>query len=106
MATTALAVPGGVALAPAAPAAAPKPQAATDAKGDVRSPLDLTRFSLSRSSDGRLRASITLAAGWDGGDLVAASGNPGSLCVKLWTASAPPDTTPQYLACVTADADE
>lgn len=103
MATTALAVPGGVALAAAAPAAAPKPQAATDPKGDVRSPLDLTRVSLARSSDGRLRASITLADGWDGDDLVADSGNPGSICLKLWTTTAPPDTTPAYLVCVTAD---
>jgi hypothetical protein len=92
-------------LSAVALAAAPAPQSATDAKGDVRSPLDLTRVSISRSSDGRLRASMTLAQSWTGDDLVAASGNPGSLCLKAWTTTAPPDTTPDYLVCVTADKD-
>jgi hypothetical protein len=101
LAATCAAAP--LALAATGPTA---PQAATDAKGDVRSPLDLTRFSLARSPDGRLRASITLASKWDGGDLVASSGNPGSVCVKLWTASAPPDTTPQWLVCASAGADQ
>ncbi|HEY6759511.1 MAG TPA: hypothetical protein VI318_08480 [Baekduia sp.] len=95
---------GGVTTATAA-APAPAPQVAADAKGDVRSPLDLTRFALARSSDGRLRASLTLAAAWDGRDLLSSSGNPGSLCLKLWTTSAPPDTTPQWLVCVTAGKD-
>jgi hypothetical protein len=98
----ALTATGATTAAPAA--TAPKPQAATDAKGDVRSPLDLTRVSLARGVDGRLRASITLADAWDGGDLLAETGNPGSICLKLWTTTAPPDTTPDYLACVTADA--
>jgi hypothetical protein len=89
----------------AALAAAPKPQAATDAKGDVRSSLDLTRVSISRSSDGRLRASMTLAAAWDAEDLLAGSGPPGSVCLKAWTTTAPPDTTPDYLVCATSDAD-
>lgn len=95
---------GGVA-ATVALAAAPKPQAATDPKGDVRSPLDLTRVSIARGSDGRLRASITLAADWDGEDLLAETGNPGSICLKAWTTTAPPDTTPDHLLCVTADKD-
>src|SRR3954454_22375607 len=79
----------GGAVAAATAATAPQPQAATDAKGDVRSTLDLTRVSLARGADGRLRASITLAAAWDGDDLLTGSGRPGSLCLKAWTTSAP-----------------
>jgi hypothetical protein len=95
---------GVLALGGAATAAtAPKPQAATDAKGDVKSALDLTRVSIARSDDGRLRASITLAAAWEGKALLADSGRPGSLCLKAWTTTAPPDTTPDYLVCATAD---
>jgi hypothetical protein len=90
-----------------APAAnAPDTQAATDPKGDVRSALDLTRVAVSRAADGRLRASLTVAAAWTGTDLLSESGGgPGSLCVKAWTTTAPPDTTPDYLICTTANAD-
>ncbi|WCB95565.1 hypothetical protein DSM104299_04314 [Baekduia alba] len=104
LATLALLGVLGVAAALAA-TAPPKPQVATDAKGDVRSPLDIKRVSLSRSADGRLRASITLTDPWDAKDLLADSGPPGSVCLKAWTTTAPPDTTPDYLACATADKD-
>src|SRR5918911_3504975 len=91
----AIAITGALAALPAAGAAlaatAPKPVVAHDPRGDVRSTLDLTRFSLARAADGRLRAALTLAAAWDAGDLTAKSGPPGSLCVKLWTTSVPPD---------------
>jgi len=94
------------ALSAAALAAMPAPQVATDVKGDVASgSLDLTRLAVARSADGRLRASITLAAAWDASDLLADSGPPGSLCLKAWTTTAPPDTTPDYLICATADKD-
>jgi hypothetical protein len=86
-------------------AAAPAPQTVADAKGDVRSPLDLTRFTFARGADGRLRASLTVAAAWDGSTLVSETGPPGSLCVKAWTTTVPPDTTPDYLICATAQAD-
>jgi hypothetical protein len=86
-------------------AAAPKPVASSDPKGDVRSPLDLTRVSLARSSDGRLRASLTLAGEWDADQLRASSGPPGSVCLKLWTTSAAPDMPPDVLVCTTADKD-
>jgi hypothetical protein len=92
---------GGVATAATT---APKSQVAKDAKGDVKGGLDLTRLSVGRGSDGRLRASITLAAAWDGKALLASSGRPGSLCLKAWTTTAPPDATPDFLVCVTADA--
>ncbi|MCW2993147.1 MAG: hypothetical protein JWQ18_642 [Conexibacter sp.] len=80
-------------------------QTATDPKGDVRSPLDLTRISVARGFDGRLRASLTVAAAWKDADLLSETGPPGSLCLKAWTTTAPPDTTPDYLICATADAD-
>lgn len=81
------------------------PRTVTDAKGDVRSGLDVRRFTFARASDGRLRATITLASAWDGRDLLSATGVPGSICVKAWTTAAPPDTTPDYLVCTTAMAD-
>ncbi len=93
----------GSTMAPAA--TAPETQAATDPKGDVRSPLDLTRVALSRAADGRLRASLTVAAAWTGSDLLSDTGGPGSLCLKAWTTTVPPDTTPDYLICTTANAD-
>jgi hypothetical protein len=80
-------------------------QTATDPKADVRSSLDLTRLSVARGSDGRLRASLTVAAAWRGADLLSETGPPGSLCLKAWTTTAPPDTTPDYLICTTAEAD-
>jgi hypothetical protein len=88
----------------ASAATAPQLVKSADPKGDVASTLDLTRVSLTRGSDGRLRASITLAADWDGKALLADAGPPGSVCLKAWTTTAPPDTTPDYLVCVTADA--
>jgi hypothetical protein len=96
----------GSTIAPAA--TAPETQAVTDPKGDVRSPLDLTRVAVSRAADGRLRASLTAAAAWTGSDLLSDTGGvggPGSLCLKAWTTTTPPDTTPDYLICTTANAD-
>jgi hypothetical protein len=104
LAVAMLAVPAAaaVALAQSAPSRVVK---APDPRGDVRSPLDLTRVQLSRASDGRLRASITLASTWGAKDLIATSGPPGSVCLKVWTTSPPPDTPPDDLVCVTADTD-
>jgi hypothetical protein len=91
------------AVAVAATAPSTKPVTKVDAKGDVNaSPLDLTRFTLARGTDGRLRATLTVADTWDGNDLLSDTGPPGSLCVKAWTTTVPPDTTPDYLICVTA----
>jgi hypothetical protein len=93
------------ALASAALAAAPKPITVIDPKGDVNGALDLRQVVLARGTDGRLRASLTLAESWDADALLADSGPPGSVCLKVWTAATPPDQTPDYLVCVTADAD-
>jgi hypothetical protein len=94
------------AVAVAATTPSTKPVTKVDAAGDVNdSPLDLTRFTLQRAADGRLRATLTVAATWDGKDLLSDTGPPGSLCVKLWTTTVPPDTTPDELICVTAQKD-
>lgn len=92
------------ATALAATTAQPRAQVATDPKGDVSDgSLDLTRVSFKRDQSGRLQASLTLAQVWGARDLLASSGPPGSLCLKVWTTTVPPDTTPDWLVCVTTD---
>lgn len=104
----------GVTLAAVSAAALPLAHAATpsrpvvtrDASGDaVEGGLDLTRAQLGRSSDGRLRAVLTLATDFTPLDLLAKTGPPGSLCVRLWTQDGvkPTDGPATYLACVTGD---
>ncbi|QEC49919.1 hypothetical protein FSW04_21690 [Baekduia soli] len=94
---------GAGATVAALAATTPRPVVTADPKGDVRGSLDLTRFSLARGSDGRLRASLTLAVAWKDDALSADSGPPGSVCAKLWTVSVPPDAPPDYLVCATTD---
>jgi hypothetical protein len=95
---------GSGAAAWAATTAQPRAQVATDPKGDVGDgDLDLTRVSFKRDQTGRLQASLTLAQVWGAKDLLASSGPPGSLCLKVWTTTVPPDTTPDWLVCVTTD---
>ncbi len=65
---------------------------------------DLSRVSLERGGDGRLRATITLTAKLAAKDLVATSGPPGSLCLRLYTRATPGVLPPDYLVCVTTDA--
>lgn len=64
---------------------------------------DIRRVSLARASDGRLRATVSLAQDWKPSDLIARSGPPGSICLRMWTESDPPDTVPDRMACVTAE---
>lgn len=102
-AVLAAAVPVGAAMAATTPPS--KTVVQKDAAGDVNGALDLRQLVFARGSDGRLRASLTLAGSWDADDLLSDDGPPGSLCLKVWTASTPPDQTPDYLVCVTAQAD-
>jgi hypothetical protein len=62
---------------------------------------DLTRAQLGLSSDRRIRVALTLSKGWVARDLIANSGPPGSLCVRMWTESKPGAAPPDYLACIT-----
>ena len=80
---------------------APETEAVRDPVGDARGP-DIKRASLGRGSDGRLRATITLAAKLKPSDLLSKTGPPGSICLRLWTASTPPDMPADYLVCATA----
>jgi len=73
-----------------------------DARSDAP---DLTRAQMGMTSDGRIRVALTLAKGWVARDLIASSGPPGSLCVRMWTVSKPGAAPPDYLACITARAD-
>jgi hypothetical protein len=83
---------------------APKTVAVRDAKGDARGDKapDITRTSLTRGSDGRLRATVSLASKLSPADLLSDDGPPGSVCLRLWTVSKPPDLPADYLVCVTA----
>lgn len=77
-----------------------------DPKADVkRGKLDIVQATLARGADGRVRSNVTMAGAWAPGDLVAETGPPGSVCLKLWTATAQGDTLPDRLICVTADRD-
>jgi hypothetical protein len=87
---------------------APKTVAVRDATGDARgdNAPDIVRTSLGRGSDGRLRATITLAGQLQLSDLLAEDGPPGSVCLRLWTGShRPSSTVPDYLVCATVASD-
>jgi hypothetical protein len=88
----------------AAFAAPSKTVTLADPKGDVTGALDLQRASLNLASDGRLRAVITLAGKLDPEAMLADTGPPGSICVKVWTATDadPTATRADRLVCVTA----
>jgi hypothetical protein len=101
---------GGLAVAGLAAVAAAAPsQTVTvrDARGDARSTLDVQRASLKRTNDGRLEASMTMAAVWDARTLLANDAPPGSVCVRIWTGADadPAAMPPDRLVCVTAKDD-
>ena len=88
--------------------AASKTRVVSDPGDDVGGPLDLTRASLQRASDGRLRAVVTFAEKVTPKTLLASSGPPGSACLRIWTDpdADPAATAPDRLVCVTARADD
>ncbi len=93
----------------AAVVAAPSPPVVIpDAAADVEGPLDLKKATLSRASDGRLRATFTFAARVTPASLLAESGPPGSVCLRVWTdAGADPRVTrADRLVCVTARSED
>jgi hypothetical protein len=94
---------GLAAVAVAAATFTPHTRTVNDPKGDVsKSPVDLTRVSLGRASNGELRGSLTTAASFPVKALVAKNGIPGSVCLRLWTKTKPGGTPPDYLVCATA----
>jgi hypothetical protein len=76
----------------------------TDPPGDAAGALDLTRASLQRAPDGRLRAVLRFAGPVTGTALLAGSGPPGSVCLRIWTAADADPTAmrPDRLVCATA----
>ena len=78
----------------------------TDANDAASGMVDLTRVSVGAASKSRIKVNLRAATDWDAEDLLASSGPPGSICLKMWTKSDPPDQTPDYLLCVTSTKDE
>jgi hypothetical protein len=89
-------------------AATSKTVVLSDPSDDVTGALDLQRVSLSLPSDGRLRAVITLASKIDPKSMLADSGPPGSVCLKIWTAddADPTAARADRLVCITASDDD
>lgn len=89
-------------------AATSRPVVVADPSDDVTGALDLQRTSLSRGSDGRVRAAITVAAKLRPSALLAGSGPPGSICLKIWTDAGadPAPQRPDRLVCLTARSDD
>jgi hypothetical protein len=105
---SAAAIVAALALALAAGAAAatsPRPVVFRDPVDAAARAPDLVRVQLGVASEGRVRAALTLASPWVARDLLASKGPPGSLCLRLWTRTAPGGTPPDYLACMTSQAD-
>ncbi len=88
--------------------AASKKIVGADPPGDVTGPLDLTRVSLQRAPDGRLRAVLRFADRVTPRTLLASSGPPGSACLRIWTgADADPKAMrPDRLVCATARSED
>lgn len=76
-----------------------KPTFAKDVREDVTGggPLDAVRVALGRTSDGKLRAEITMAAPWSGEDLRPG----GSVCLRVHSRRDPDGDVPDHLVCAT-----
>jgi hypothetical protein len=94
-----------VLAATARAADAPSPTVVKDPKDAVVNGPDITRAQLGLASDGRIRAAVTLSADWVARNLMASSGPPGSICLRLWTETKPGGAPPDYLVCATAHSD-
>lgn len=101
----ALASAAGLALAAPSVLAAPsKPALIPDAKADVTGRLDLQKVRFNIDAKKRLRVAVTFTQTVKPADMLAKTGPPGSVCVRIWTATDadPTATRPDRLACVTA----
>ena len=83
--------------------AAGKTVTIADDEGDVSGVLDVQKASLKLAGDGRLRVAVTFARKIDPRAMLARSGPPGSVCLKVWTEedADPEATRPDRLVCVT-----
>jgi len=100
----AIAVAACALIVAAAFGAASKKVVVSDPPGDVTGAVDLTRASLQRAADGRLRAVLRFAGEVTAKTLLASSGPPGSACLRIWTAAGadPKAMRPDRLVCATA----
>jgi hypothetical protein len=78
--------------------------AVKDRQSDVRGPLDIVRVALERGVDGRLRGEVTMREEWGAGELRAASGRTGSICLVLHTVRDPTSEPPDWLVCASPPA--
>ena len=76
-----------------------------DPEDAVEAAPDITRVGATRAKSGDVRVAISFAGELTAQDLLATSGPPGSVCVRMWTQSTPGTTAPDLLACVTSRAD-
>lgn len=108
LSATAIAGATGAIIASAAFAAPSGTVVIADPGDDAGGALDLTRVSLQRASDGRLRAVLTFAEKVTPRALLASSGPPGSACLRIWTApdADPRAMRPDRLVCATARSQE
>lgn len=95
---------GGVVAAVALGATAGKPVVVTESTPDAATGApDLVRAELQRSADGRLRAALIFAKNVTTKSLVAKTGPPGSVCMRIYTQSTPGVIPPDFLVCATPD---
>ena len=91
-----IAVAGGVA------AAQDRATFFKDRRGDAAGgPLDIVRVAISRTSNGKLRGELTMAAGWDTADLRPG----GTVCLRIHARRAADAEVPDHLVCAVAAAD-
>jgi hypothetical protein len=90
-------------LAAGAFAAPTKTVVIADQAEDVSGVLDLQKASLRLADDGRLRVVVTLVGKIEPRTMLARTGPPGSICLKVWTDedADPAATRPDHLVCVT-----
>jgi len=90
-------------LATVAFAAPSKTAVIPDKAKDVSGVLDLQKASLKLADDGRLRVVVTFVGKVDPRTMIARSGPPGSVCLKVWTDedADPKAERPDRLVCVT-----
>jgi hypothetical protein len=75
-----------------------KPTFQKDGRGDAGGgPLDIVRVAVARTSDGKLRGELTMAADWN----TAAVGTGGSLCLRVYARRSADADVPDHLVCAT-----
>ncbi len=74
-----------------------RPTFAKDIRDDGGGGLDVVRVAIGKTSDGKLRGEVTMAAGWSGENLRPG----GSVCLRIHSRRATDAEIPDHLVCVT-----